>query len=132
MTRSRERCAWLASCGAILTSEPRRPLEGTHRHFQDTPRLLTDQCASPPPQSDYPDDLAARLEQRRARALPARDALVDQQRLHSALGRTAERNEAIATSAGSHDETFVQPVRVERGTVVRAGRRIVDRPIEAA
>src|SRR5262245_63377729 len=64
------------------------------------------------PHARHPDDVAARIDERQAVAIPAWHLRVDQKGLQPAIA-TPERSEPIATPARAHDEPRRQARRIE-------------------
>src|SRR5262249_16718192 len=75
----------------------------------------------PPPEPGHPDEIAVRLEEGHAIALPARHAGIDQQGLEAPFLDAAPWHEAIAAPSGSDGEPRRKTVRIE-GDGVGAAR----------
>src|SRR5712692_9373574 len=72
-----------------------------------------------------PDDLAPRLDERGPRALPPRDARVDQERFEPPQRGRAERREEVAAPAGAHRQGGRERVGVEGGAAGLGRDRVV-------
>src|SRR5262245_23827266 len=86
-------------------------------HLEDTPGGVGDGRRAPAAQPRDPDDVAAGLDDRHARAPPARHAGVDEKGLEAPLARRAPRQEAIAGPPRAHGQPIGQTVGVERRAV---------------
>src|SRR4030095_8226646 len=99
---------------AILLSRRKHRQRRYECHLEDTPSRIGDGRRAPPAQAGDPDDVAARLHDRHARAPPARHTGIDEERLAAALARRAPREDPRPAPPRPHGEPPGQTVGVER------------------